>query len=66
MSIDAAGNRDVADLVVMSQSADMDAREPRILRCIADVRKDRGTIAYFAQLDASPLTCTDSDCRTND
>lgn len=99
---EAAGNRDVADVVVMSASADLEERalariplrmrEPamvtpleaaviseraymirllrdrgasldaqtlRILRCIADARKDRGTIAYLAQLDASPLECGD-------
>ena len=99
---EAAGNRDVADVVVMSQSADMnerelariplrlrepamltpleaaviseraymirlvrelggriDAGELRTLRCIAEARKDRGTIAYLAELDASPLTCND-------
>ena len=97
---EAAGNRDVADVVVMSQSADInerelsriplrlrepamltplaasvvseraymirlvrelgakfDAGELRTLRCIAEARKDRGTIAYLAQLDASPLNC---------
>ena len=27
------------------------------LRCIAQSRKDRGTIAYLAQLDSSPLSC---------
>jgi len=97
---EAAGNRDVADAVVMSQSADMNERalariplrlrEPamltpleaavvseraymirlirelgarldphdlRTLRCIAEARKDRGTIAYLAQLDGSPLNC---------
>lgn len=99
---EAAGNRDVADVVVMSASADVDERalariplrmrEPalvtpleaaviseraymirllrdrgasmdaqtlRTLRCIADARKDRGTIAYLAQLDSSPLRCSD-------
>lgn len=99
---EAAGNRDVADVVVMSQSADMNdrdlariplrLREPamltpleaaviseraymirlvrelgarldrdelRTLRCIARARKDRGTIAYLAELDASPLMCDD-------
>jgi hypothetical protein len=99
---EAAGNRDVADVVVMSQSREMnerelariplrlrepamltpleaaviseraymirlvrelgarlDARELRILRCIAEARKDRGTIAYLAQFDASALTCDD-------
>jgi hypothetical protein len=97
---EAAGNRDVADVVVMSESADMNDRAPariplrlrqsamltpleaaviseraymirlvrelgarleardlRTLRCIAEARKDRGTIAYLAQLDASPLNC---------
>jgi len=99
---EAAGNRDVADVVVMSQSADMnerelariplrlrepamltpaeaaviseraymirlvrdlgartDAGELRMLRCLAEARKDRGTIAYLAQLDTSPLKCDD-------
>ncbi len=97
---EAAGNRDAADVVVMSASADMnrpvptriprrlhepamltpleaavvsergymirlvrdrgarlDAEELRTLRCIAQSRKDRGTIAYLAQLDSSPLVC---------
>ncbi len=97
---EAAGNRDVADVVVMSASTDMnrpvpariplrlhepamltpleaavvsergymirlvrdrgarlDAEELRTLRCIAQARKDRGTIAYLAQLDSSPLVC---------
>ncbi len=99
---EAAGNRDVADVVVMSQSRDMnerelariplrlrepamltppeaaviseraymirlvrelgarlDARELRTLRCIAEARKDRGTIAYLAQLDSTPVNCDD-------
>src|SRR5438874_3901938 len=97
---EAAGNRDVADVVVMSPLTDMnlpasariplrlhqpalltpleaavvseraymirlvhdrgarlDAQELRKLRCIAQARKDRGTIAYLAQLDSSPLSC---------
>jgi len=97
---EAAGNRDVADVVVMSESADSNQpelariplrlREPatltplqaaviseraymirlvrdrgarldadglRTLRCIAQARKDRGTIAYLTELDASPLNC---------
>jgi hypothetical protein len=97
---EAAGNRDVADTVVMSQSADvnerelariplrlrepalltpleaaviseraymirlvrelgarLDARDLRTLRCIAEARKDRGTIAYLAELDPGPLKC---------
>jgi hypothetical protein len=99
---EAAGNRDVADVVVMSASAGLDERvrariplrmrEPalvtpleaaviseraymirllrdrgasldgqtlRTLRCIADAREDRGTIAYLTQLDSSPLECGD-------
>ena len=99
---EAAGNRDVADVVVMSQSADVNqpalariplrlrqparltpleaaviseraymirllrdrgarlgAPELRSLRCIAQARHDRGTIAYLAQLDAQPLNCDD-------
>ena len=97
---EAAGNRDVADVVVMSESADMGQRAPariplrlhepatltpleaaviseraymirlvrdrgarldaetlRTLRCIARARNDRGTIAYLAEIDASPLNC---------
>ena len=97
---EAAGNRDVADVVVMSAVADMnqpapsriplrlhepamltpleaavvseraymirlvrdrgarlDAQQLRTLRCIAEARKDRGTIAYLAEIDASPLNC---------
>jgi hypothetical protein len=97
---EAAGNRDVADVLVMSASADMNRAEPariplrmrnpatltpleaaviseraymirivrdhgatldasqlRTLRCIAQARKDRGTIAYLAELDSSPLEC---------
>ena len=98
--VEAAGNRDVADVVVMSKTADMnraedariplrlhapatltpleaatvsertymitvarnngarlDAMELRTLRCIAQARKDRGTIAFLATLDATPLIC---------
>ena len=97
---EAAGNRDVADVVVMSAAADMnqpapariplrlheramltpleaaviseraymirlvrdrgarlDAQQVRTLRCIAEARKDRGTIAYLAEVDASALNC---------
>jgi hypothetical protein len=97
---EAAGNRDVADVVVMSASTDMNqpapariplrlhapgmltpleaaviseraymirlvrdrgarlgAQELRTLRCIADARKDRGTIAYLAEIDSSALDC---------
>jgi len=99
---EAAGNRDVADVVVMSALTDMnlpapahiplrlhepamltpleaaviseraymirlvrdrgarlDTQEVRKLRCIAQARKDRGTIAYLAGLDSSPLNCDD-------
>jgi len=97
---EAAGNRDVADVVVMSQGTDMNERAPsriplrlhetgmltpleaavisergymirlvrdrgarldaetlRTLRCIAQARNDRGTIAYLAELDSSALNC---------
>ena len=97
---EAAGNRDVADVVVMSATTDMnraelariplrlhapamltpleaaviseraymirlvrdrgarlDAQQVRTLRCIAEARKDRGTIAYLAEVDASALNC---------
>ena len=97
---EAAGNRDVADVVVMSASSDMNLPAPariplrlhepamltpleaavvseraymirlvgdrgarldaavlRTLRCIAQARKDRGTIAYLAGLDSGPLNC---------
>ena len=97
---EAAGNRDVADVVVMSESADMnapavariplrlhepamltpleaavvseraymirlvrdrgarlDASELRTLRCIAEARKDRGTIAYLDAIDSRTLNC---------
>jgi hypothetical protein len=97
---EAAGNRDVADVVVMSESMDMNERalariplrfrQPaeltpleaaavsergymirlvrdrgarldekilRTLRCIAQARNDRGTIAYLAQIDSSALNC---------
>jgi hypothetical protein len=97
---EAAGNRDVADVVVMSAATDMNqpaqariplrlhdpamltpleaavvseraymirivrdrgarlgAGELRTLRCIAQARKDRGTIAYLAEIDSTPLNC---------
>jgi hypothetical protein len=97
---EAAGNRDVADVVVMSETTDMNERAPsriplrlhepgmltpleaaviseraymirlvrdrgarlgaqelRTLRCIAEARKDRGTIAYLAEMDSGPLNC---------
>ena len=98
---EAAGNRDVADVVVMAPSSDinraMPARIPlrmrneatltpleaaviseraymirlvqdhgarlgpvelRTLRCIAEARRDRGTIEYLNALDSGPLDCT--------
>ena len=97
---EAAGNRDVADLLIMSMATDINApaeariplrlhepnvltpleaavvseraymirlvhdlgarlgrEELRTLRCIAQARKDRGTIAYLADVDSSPLHC---------
>jgi len=97
---EAAGNRDVADLLIMSMATDINApaeariplrlhepnvltpleaavvseraymirlvhdrgarlgrEELRTLRCIAQARKDRGTIAYLADIDSSPLHC---------
>lgn len=45
--------------LVRDRGARLDAGELRTLRCIAQARKDRGTIAYLAQLDASPLKCDD-------
>ena len=43
--------------LVRDGGARLDAEELRTLRCIAQARKDRGTIAYLAQLDSSPLNC---------
>jgi hypothetical protein len=97
---EAAGNRDVADVVVMSESTDLneralariplrlrgpaeltpleaavisergymirlvhdrgarlDERTLHTLRCIAQARNDRGTIASLAQIDSSVLNC---------
>ena len=97
---EAAGNRDVADVVVMAPSSDMNQQMPtriplrmrsdamltpleaaviseraymirlvhdrgarlgpddlRTLRCIAEARKDRGTIGYLAGMDSTPLNC---------
>ena len=39
------------------RGARLDANELRTLRCIAQARKDRGTIAYLTELDAGPLNC---------
>ena len=43
--------------LVRIQGARLDPAMLRRLRCIAEGRKDRGTIAYLAQLDSSPLSC---------
>jgi hypothetical protein len=43
--------------LVRERGARLDAGTLRRLRCIAQARKDRGTIAYLAQLDSSPLSC---------
>ena len=43
--------------LVRDRGARLDGPELRTLRCIAETRKDRGTIAYLAQFDSSPLTC---------
>lgn len=43
--------------LVRIQGARLDPNMLRRLRCIAEGRKDRGTIAYLAQLDSSPLSC---------
>jgi hypothetical protein len=101
---EAAGNRDAADLVLLSRAEDMNratlvriplrlhapatltaleaavvseraymitiARDRgaqldpptlRRLRCVAQARKDRGTIAYLAALDSAPLDCRGVD-----
>src|SRR5581483_8003336 len=41
--------------VVRNNGARLDAMELRTLRCIAQARKDRGTITFLAQLDDRPL-----------
>jgi len=43
--------------VVRNSGARLDAMELRTLRCIAQARKDRGTIAFLAQMDSTPLIC---------
>jgi len=43
--------------LVRERGARLDAETVHRLRCIAQARKDRGTIAYLAQLDSSPLSC---------
>jgi len=43
--------------VVRNNGARLDAMELRTLRCIAQARKDRGTIAFLSQLDDKLLIC---------
>jgi hypothetical protein len=43
--------------VVRNNGARLDAMELRTLRCIAQARKDRGTIAFLAQMDSTSLIC---------
>ena len=43
--------------LMLDHGAVMDGTTLRRLRCFAERRKDRGTIAYLAALDASPLAC---------
>jgi hypothetical protein len=43
--------------VVRNNGARLDAMELRTLRCIAQARKDRGTSAFLAQMDSTPLIC---------
>ena len=43
--------------VLRNQGARLDPDMLRRLRCIAQGRKDRGTIASLAQLDSAPLSC---------
>jgi hypothetical protein len=43
--------------IVRDHGATLDPDTLRTLRCIAQARKDRGTIAYLAELDSSPLNC---------
>ena len=47
--------------LVRDRGARIDTETIRRLRCIAQARKDRGTIAYLAQLDSSPLSCDGVD-----
>src|SRR5262249_31954203 len=43
--------------VARNNGARLDATELRTLRCIAQTRKDRGTIAFLQTLDSAPLVC---------
>ena len=43
--------------LLLDHGAVMDGPTLRRLRCFAERRKDRGTIAYLAALDRSPLAC---------
>jgi hypothetical protein len=43
--------------LVRERGARLDGETLRRLRCIAQARKDRGTVAYLAQLETGPVTC---------
>lgn len=43
--------------LMLDHGAAMDAPTLRRLRCFAERRKDKGTIAYLAAMDSSPLDC---------
>ena len=49
--------RDYMIRLVRDRGARLDPEELRTLRCIAEGRKDRGTMAYLAAIDAGPLNC---------
>ncbi len=52
-----ASERTYMITLVLDHGAVMDASTLRRLRCFAERRKDKGTIAYLAALDPSPLSC---------
>lgn len=43
--------------LMLDHGAAIDAKTLRRLRCFAERRKDRGTIAFLAEMDPSPLAC---------
>jgi hypothetical protein len=43
--------------VARNSGARLDPMALRTLRCIAEARKDRGTIAFLDTLDSTPLIC---------
>jgi hypothetical protein len=43
--------------LVRDRGGRLGPEELRTLRCIAQARKDRGTIAYLNEIDSSPLNC---------